>query len=92
MEPSDRFPCTVERFPDREYVVDDRGNRHTYSQVDVLSSSDCFPFKGIWGLSRATACPSRCRCGSEFAVIAMGCLKVGGRDASHCHVLRGALI
>ena len=35
----DRFLRTVERFPDREYVVDDRGNRHTYSQVDVLSSS-----------------------------------------------------
>ena len=24
----DRFLRTVERFPDREYVVDDRGNRH----------------------------------------------------------------
>ena len=43
----DRFLRTVERFPDREYVVDDRGNRHTYSQVDVLSCQDCFPsFKG----------------------------------------------
>ena len=34
----DRFMRTAERFPDREYVVDDRGNRHPYSQIDVLSS------------------------------------------------------
>ena len=32
----DRFLRTVERFPDREYVVDDRGNRSTARWM-------CFP-------------------------------------------------
>ena len=34
----DRFLRTVERFPDREYVVDDRGNRYTYRQMDEAAS------------------------------------------------------
>ena len=30
----DCWEATVEKFPDREYVVDDRGFRYTYKQMD----------------------------------------------------------
>ena len=30
----DCWDRTVETYPDREYVVDDRGNRYTYRELD----------------------------------------------------------
>lgn len=72
----DRFLRTVERFPDREYVVDDRGNRHTYSQVDVLSSRIASYLKDM-GIKPGDCVSFQVPVWSEFAVIAMGCLKAG---------------
>mgnify|MGYP000284988466 CR=1 FL=1 len=34
----DCWDRTVEKYPDREYVVDDRGNRYTYRQMDEAAS------------------------------------------------------
>ena len=78
-----RFLRTVERFPDREYVVDDRGNRHTYSQVDVLSSRIASYLKDM-GIKPGDCVSFQVPVWSEFAVIAMGCLK-------HCLVSRQGL-
>ena len=72
----DRFYRTVERFGDREYVVDDRGNRYTYRQMDEASSVLASYLKEA-GVKPHDVVSFQIPVWSEFVLIAVACMKAG---------------
>ena len=72
----DRFVQITERFPDREYVVDDRGNRCTYREMDILSSKVAAYLRDM-GVENGDCVSFQVPVWSEFIVIAFGCMKAG---------------
>ncbi len=44
----DCWDRTVEKYPDREYVVDDRGYRYTYRELDEAAGRVASYLIGAW--------------------------------------------
>ena len=67
---------TVQRYPDREYVADDRGFRYTYRQMDRAASkvAACLLEKGI---KPRDVVSFQLPIWSEFALVVIACFKVG---------------
>lgn len=72
----DRFYRTVDRFGDREYVVDDRGNRYTYRQMDEASSVLAAYLREA-GVRPRDVVSFQIPVWSEFVLIAVACMKAG---------------
>lgn len=72
----DCFLETVQKYPQREYVVDDRGNRYTYSAMDEASSRVA-AFLKEQGVNPQDVVSFQIPIWSEFVIIAIACLKVG---------------
>lgn len=72
----ERFCRTLERCPHREYVVDDRGNRYTYSQMNEMSSRVAAWLKRA-GVEPGDRAAFQIPVWSEFVITALGCMKAG---------------
>lgn len=67
---------TVKKYPRKLYVVDDRGHRYTYKQVDILASKLASYLYEI-GIREHDIVSFQIPVWSEFAIIAMAILKLG---------------
>ncbi|MDD3253382.1 MAG: medium-chain fatty-acid--CoA ligase [Lachnospiraceae bacterium] len=67
---------SADRFPDREYVVDDRGNRYTYRQMDEAAGKVA-AFLLSNGVQPQDVVSYQVPIWSEFAIITIACLKAG---------------
>ncbi len=72
----DCWEATVERFPDREYVIDDRGIRYTYRQLDEAAAKVAAYLLDI-GVQPQDAVSYQLPNWCEFAIITIACFKVG---------------
>lgn len=72
----DCWEATVERFPDREYVVDDRGIRYTYRQLDEAAAKVAAYLLDI-GVQPQDVVSYQLPNWCEFALITIACYKVG---------------
>ena len=72
----DCWEDTVERYPDREYVVDDRGFRYTYRQMDEAASRVAAYLQAI-GVRPKDVVSFQLPIWSEFALLTIACLKAG---------------
>ena len=73
---TDCFHESVKKYPDREYVVDDRGNRYTYRQMDEAASKVAAFFRSL-GIGPGDVVSYQIPIWSEFAVITIACFKAG---------------
>ena len=73
---TDCFHESAEKYPDREYVVDDRGNRYTYRQMDEAASKVA-AFLRSQGIGPGDVVSYQIPIWSEFAVITIACFKAG---------------
>ena len=73
---ADCFHESVRKYPDREYVVDDRGCRYTYRQMDEAASKVA-AFLRSQGIGPGDVVSYQIPIWSEFAVITIACFKVG---------------
>ena len=73
---SDCFHESVRKYPDREYVVDDRGCRYTYRQMDEAASKVA-AFLRSQGIGPGDVVSYQIPIWSEFAVITIACFKAG---------------
>lgn len=72
----DCWEATVEKFPDREYITDDRGYRYTYRQMDEAAAKVAAWLLAIGVQPQDTVTyqlPNWC----DFAMITIACYKVG---------------
>lgn len=67
---------TVARFPDREYVADDRGFRYTYKQMDEAAAKVAAWLLDI-GVRPQDAVTCQLPNWCEFAMVTIACYKVG---------------
>ena len=67
---------TVEKYPDREYVVDDRGNRYTYRQMDEAASRVA-AFMRDSGVMPGDVVSYQLPIWSEFVLVTIACIKAG---------------
>jgi len=67
---------SVEKYPDREYVVDDRGFRYTYRQMDEAASKVA-AYLLEKGVKPRDVVSFQMPIWSEFALITIACYKVG---------------
>ncbi|MCB7317985.1 medium-chain fatty-acid--CoA ligase [Lacrimispora sp. 210928-DFI.3.58] len=72
----DCWEDTVKRCPDREYVVDDRGFRYTYRQMDEAASRVAAYLQAI-GVRPKDVVSFQLPIWSEFALLTIACLKAG---------------
>lgn len=72
----DCWEQTVEAFPDREYVVDDRGYRYTYQQMDEAAARVAAYLLEI-GIRPRDVVSYQLPIWSEFAMLTIACYKVG---------------
>lgn len=72
----DCWEDTVKRFPDREYVVDDRGFRYTYQQMDEAASKVA-AFLLTQGIEPQDVVSYQVPIWSEFVILTIACFKVG---------------
>lgn len=72
----DCWEATVKRFPNREYVVDDRGFRYTYRQMDEAAARVAAYLLDI-GICPGDTVSYQLPIWSEFAMITIACYKVG---------------
>lgn len=72
----DCFEESVERYPDREYVVDDRGFRYTYREMDVAASkvAACLLEHGV---GPQDVVSFQIPIWSEFVIVTIACYKIG---------------
>lgn len=73
---ADCFHESVRKYPDREYVVDDRGCRYTYRQMDEAASKVA-AFLRSQQIGPGDVVSYQIPIWSEFAVITIACFKVG---------------
>ncbi|MGC6175816.1 medium-chain fatty-acid--CoA ligase [Lacrimispora sp. 38-1] len=73
---TDCFHESVKKYPDREYVVDDRGNRYTYRQMDEAASKVA-AFLRSQKIGPGDVVSYQIPIWSEFAVITIACFKAG---------------
>ncbi|MBE7720288.1 MAG: cyclohexanecarboxylate-CoA ligase, partial [Lacrimispora celerecrescens] len=73
---ADCFHESVRKYPDREYVVDDRGCRYTYRQMDEAASKVA-AFLRSQGIGPGDVVSYQIPIWSEFAVITIACFKAG---------------
>lgn len=67
---------SVLQYPDREYVVDDRGFRYTYRQLDEAASKVA-AFLKEQGVKEQDVVSYQIPIWSEFVMLTIACLKVG---------------
>lgn len=67
---------SIKRYSDREYVVDDRGNRYTYRQMDEAASKVA-AFLREQGVRPKDAVSFQLPIWSEFVVVTIACFKAG---------------
>lgn len=72
----DCWDRTVETYPDREYVVDDRGNRYTYRELDEAAGRVASYLIGL-GIQPGEVVSFQLPIWSEFAMLTIACYKVG---------------
>lgn len=72
----DCWEDSVKRYPDREYVVDDRGFRYTYRQMDEAASKVA-AYLHMTGVRPKDVVSFQLPIWSEFALLTIACLKVG---------------
>lgn len=72
----DYWNDTVKLFEDREYVVDDRGKRYTYREVDLLAEKTAAYFRHC-GVQQQEVISYQIPIWSEFVIITIACLKAG---------------
>ena len=73
---NDCWNATVEKYPDREYIVDDRGFRYTYRQLDEAASK-LAAYLREQGIGPKDTISYQIPIWSEFAIITIACFKVG---------------
>ena len=72
----DCWEATVEKFSDREYIVDDRGFRYTYKQMDEAAGRvAAFLVKS--GVRPRETVSYQLPIWSEFAMVTIACFKAG---------------
>lgn len=72
----DCWDRVVEQFPDREYVVDDRGYRYTYREMDEAAGRVASYL--LWlGIRPGEVVSFQLPIWSEFAMLTIACYKVG---------------
>jgi acyl-CoA synthetase len=67
---------TVRKYPDREYVTDDRGYRYTYGEMDEAASR-IGAFLLEKGVRPGETVSYQIPVWSEFAIITIACIKIG---------------
>lgn len=67
---------TVRLHGDREYVVDDRGHRYTYAQMDKLAAAAAAYLQFV-GVQRGDRVSFQIPVWSEFVIVVIACLKAG---------------
>lgn len=72
----DCWEATVAKFPDREYVVDDRGFRYTYKQMDEAAGRVA-AFLVESGVRPRQTVSYQLPIWSEFAMLTIACFKAG---------------
>ncbi|MGN0157639.1 MAG: medium-chain fatty-acid--CoA ligase [Brotaphodocola sp.] len=72
----DCWEATVDRFPDREYIVDDRGFRYTYRQMDEAAARVAAYLLDI-GIRPRDVVSYQLPIWSEFAMLTIACYKAG---------------
>ncbi len=70
------WEASVEKYPDREYVVDDRGFRYTYRQMDEAASKVAAYLREKGVMARDVV-SFQIPIWSEFVLITIACFKVG---------------
>lgn len=73
---NDCWNDTVEKYPDQEYIVDDRGFRYTYRQLDEAASK-LASYLRSHGIGPNDTVSYQIPIWSEFAIITIACFKVG---------------
>jgi len=72
----DCWDATVERVPNREYIVDDRGFRYTYKELDQAAAR-----LAAWmfeqGIQPGDTISYQLPCWCDFAIITIACYKAG---------------
>ena len=72
----DCWDRTVEKYPDREYVVDDRGYRYTYREMDEAAGRVASYL--LWlGIRPGEVVSYQLPIWSEFAMLTIACYKIG---------------
>ena len=72
----DCWEATVEKFPNREYVVDDRGFRYTYKQMDEAAGRVA-AFLVETGIRPRDTVSYQLPIWSEFVMLTIACFKAG---------------
>lgn len=72
----DCWDRAVEQFPDREYVVDDRGYRYTYRELDEAAGRVAAYLTWL-GIRPGEVVSFQLPIWSEFAMLTIACYKVG---------------
>ena len=72
----DYWNDSVRQYGDREYVVDDRGNRYTYREVDELAEKMAVRFRQA-GILPQEVISYQIPVWSEFVIVTVACMKVG---------------
>ena len=80
----DCWEATVEKFPEREYVVDDRGFRYTYRQMDEAAARVA-AFLVKTGVRPRDTVSYQLPIWSEFAMLTIACFKAGA-EIGRAHV------
>ncbi len=73
---ADCWEEAVERYPDREYVVDDRGNRYTYAGLDEKASRVA-AYLVSQGIGPGDVVSFQIPIWSEFVIVTVAVLKAG---------------
>lgn len=72
----DRWEQTVKAYGDREYVVDDQGNRYTYRTLDQNASCAAAYLQSV-GITPGDRVAFQLPVWSEFVILMAACLKAG---------------
>lgn len=67
---------SVKKYPNREYIVDDRGFRYTYKQLDNLASKLASYLQNK-GIGHNDIVSYQIPIWSEFSIITIACFKIG---------------
>lgn len=73
---NDFWNVAVEKYPNHEYIVDDKGLRCTYAELDKEASKLANYFKSI-GIKAKDTISFQIPIWSEFAIITIACFKLG---------------
>lgn len=75
-----RFEKTVEKFGDREFVVDDLGRRYTYKEMDIYSDKVAAVLYE-YGVREGSMVTYQITPRSEFVAVMLACFKLGAISA-----------